>query len=482
MWSRPFVSYLVFIASAVGALLASVAMHVLWPDWRWHHEPLHSTMEAVGGLTAIAMAIVLLHKRDESFVIKYHVLAAGFLGMGLLEEFHAIAQPGNGFVLLRNIASLAGGAGFLFVWRQDSTGAEAERRWLPWIVTTGALSLGTWILAFPDQIPEMVRNGKFTPTAVAPQGLACLFSIGAAWRFGLDYRRSGRAEDMLFANLALLFGLAEFVFMYSIPWDNRWWFWHLLRLLACLLVLAYVSRRYLQTVSALEGSLAQTLQAKETLRHSEEQLRQALDERERMAQDLHDSTIQSLFAIGLDLERSQRLVPARPQEVVTQLGAAITGLNSVIRDLRGYILGLEAPISNGREFESALTSLVSSMNSSHQLYFRMEVDPQAVDRLSPEQSVHLLPIAREAMSNSLRHAAARTGTLSLQLQEGGVRLTVKDDGVGFHPATAQIHGHGLKNMEARARKLGGRLEVTSESGRGTRVTCDLPRETWHAPT
>jgi signal transduction histidine kinase len=312
--------------------------------------------------------------------------------------------------------------------------------------------------------------------------LACLFFIAAAWRFGLDYRRSGRAEDMLFANLALLFGLAEFVFMYSIPWDNRWWFWHLLRLLACLLVLAYVSRRYLQTVSALEGSLAQTLQAKETLRHSEEQLRQALDERERMAQDLHDSTIQSLFAIGLDLERSQRLVPARPQEVVTQLGAAITGLNSVIRDLRGYILGLEAPISNGREFESALTSLVSSMNSSHQLYFRMEVDPQAVDRLSPEQSVHLLPIAREAMSNSLRHAAARTGTLSLQLQEGGVRLTVKDDGVGFHLATAQIHGHGLKNMEARARKLGGRLEVTSESGRGTRVTCDLPRETWHAPT
>lgn len=482
MWNRPFVWYFVFAVSTVGALVASITPHALWPDWRWHHEPLHSTMEAVGGLAAIAMAIVLRHKRDEPAARKYHALAAGFLSMGLLEEFHAIAQPGNGFVLLRNMASLAGGVGFLFVWWPDSIYTEAERRWLPRMVTVGALSLGTWILAFPEQIPEMVRNGEFTPTAVAPQSLACLFFLAATWRFGLDYRRSGRSEDALFANLALLFGLAEFVFMYSIPWDSRWWFWHLLRLIACLLVLAYVSRGYLRTVSALQGSLAQTIQAKETLRHSEAQLRQVLDERERMAQDLHDSTIQSLFAIGLDLERSQRLVPARPQEVVTQLGAAVAGLKVVIRDLRGYILGLEAPISNGREFESALTSLVNSMNSSHQLRFRLQVDPKAADRLTPEQSVLLLPIAREAMSNSLRHAAARTGTLSLQLQDGRVRLTVEDDGVGFHAATLQKHGHGLKNMEARAGKLGGRLEVTSEPGQGTRVRCDLPQEPFHAST
>lgn len=475
-------SYLIFTASTAGMLLASMAVHILWPDWRWHHEPLHSTVEAIGGLVAIAMAIVLLHKRDEPVAKKYHAMAAGFLGMGLLEEFHAIAEPGNGFVLLRNMAGLAGGTGFLLAWWPDSTHAGSERRWLPWMVTAGALSLGTWILAFPEQIPEMVRNGEFTPTAVAPQSLACLFFLAAAWRFGLGYRRSGRLEDALFASLALLFGLAEFVFMYSIPWDSRWWFWHLLRLMACLLVLAYVSRGYLQTVSALQGSLAQTIQAKETLRHSEEQLRQVLDERERMAQDLHDSTIQSLFAIGLDLERSQRLVPARPHEVVTQLGAAIAGLNMVIRDLRGYILGLEAPISNGREFESALTSLVNSMNSSHQLRFRLQVDPQAADRLTPEQSEHLLPIAREAMSNSLRHAAARTGTLSLQLQDGRVRLTVEDDGVGFHPPTVQQHGHGLKNMEARARKLGGLFKVTSEPGQGTCVVCELPQESLHAPT
>jgi signal transduction histidine kinase len=328
----------------------------------------------------------------------------------------------------------------------------------------------------------MVRNGEFTPTAVAPQSLACLFFLAATGRFLLDYRRSGQYDDALFASLALLFGLAEFVFMYSIPWDNRWWFWHSLRLTASLLVLGYVSRKYVQVVSDLKASLAQTIRAKETLRQSEGRLRLVLDERERMAQDLHDSTIQSLFAIGLNLERCQRLASTGSQELGTQLSTAVAGLKSVIRDLRGYILGLEPTISNGRALESALASLVSDMNDSHQLHFRLEVNPVAAERLTSEQAAHLLPIAREAMSNSLRHSTAQTGTVALQLHDGSVRLTVEDDGVGFAAGTVRGRGHGLNNMETRARKLGGRLQVISEPGHGTRIVCDLPQERNDATT
>lgn len=482
MWNRPFVPYLVVAACTVAALSASTAMHAMWPDWRWRHEPLHSAIEAVGGLVAIAMAMVLLHTHDRSSAGKYHALAAGFLGMGLLEEFHAISQPGNGFVLFRNLASLAGGIGFLLVWKPHVSDRGSEQRWIPWIIATGALSLGTWFLIFPEHIPEMVRNGEFTPTAVAPQSLACLFFLAATGRFLLDYRRSGQYDDALFASLAFLFGLAEFVFMYSIPWDNRWWFWHSLRLTASLLVLGYVSRRYVQVVSDLKASLSQTIRAKETLRQSEGRLRLVLDERERMAQDLHDSTIQSLFAIGLNLERCQRLASTGPQQLGTQLGTAVAGLKSVIRDLRGYILGLEPTISNGRALESALASLVSDMNDSHLLHFRLEVNPVAAERLTSEQAAHLLPIAREAMSNSLRHSTAQTGTVALQLHDGSVRLTVEDDGVGFAAGTVRGRGHGLNNMETRARKMGGRLRVISEPGHGTRIVCDLPQERNDATT
>jgi signal transduction histidine kinase len=428
------------------------------------------------------MAMVLLHTHDESSAEQYQALAAGFLGMGILEEFHAISQPGNGFVLSRNLASLAGGIGFLLVWRPPPPDDGSKRRSIPWVIAAAALSLGSWFLIFPEHIPEMVRDGEFTPTAVAPQSLACLFFLAATARFLLDYQRSGQYDDALFASLALLFGLAEFVFMYSIPWDNRWWFWHSLRLMASLLVLTYVSHKYVQVVSDVKASLAQTIQAKETLRQSEGRLRQVLDERERMAQDLHDSTIQSLFAIGLNLERCQRLVSTSPQELGPHLGTAAAGIKSVIRDLRGYILGLEPTISNGRALESALASLANEMNRSQQLHFRLEVNPTAAEQLTPEQAAYLLPIAREAMSNSLRHSKAHTGVLSLQLHDGSVRLTVEDDGVGFDTGAVRGQGHGLNNMETRIRKLGGRFQIVSEHGHGTRVVCDLPQERSNAAT
>jgi signal transduction histidine kinase len=475
MLNQPFALYLLATVCSVGALLAGTALHVMWPDWRWEHEPLHSTIEAVGGLVAIAMAMVLLHTNDKGTADKYGALAAGFLGMGILEEFHAIARPGNAFVLFRNVASLAGGTGFLLAWRAHLSGGELERRWLPWRSAIAALGIGTSCLMFPQYIPEMVRNGEFTPTAVAPQSVACLLFLFAAAHFLWDYRRSSRSEDALFASLALLFGLAEFVFMYSIPWDNRWWFWHSLRLIASLLALGFIGHRYFQMTSDLQTSLAENIQAKETVSQSEGQLRQILSERERMAQDLHDSTIQSLFAIGLNLERCQRLVSTAHHEVATQLGTAVAGLKGVIRDLRGYILGLESPISNGRALEAALTSLVNDVNNSSQLHCLLHISPEAAERVTPEQAAQLLPIAREATSNSLRHADAHTISLSLQLHDGAIRLMVEDDGVGFDAATVHSHGHGLKNMQKRARAVGGRFEVKSDPGHGTRIECLLPQ-------
>ena len=459
---------------SVGALLAGTALHAMWPDWRWQYEPLHSTIEAVGGLVAIALAMVLLHTNDTSTADRYGALAAGFLGMGILDEFHAIARPGNAFVLFRNLASLTGGIGFLLVWRSHGTVRGSERRWLPWMIASAALGIGVWCMIFPEYIPEMVRNGEFTPTAVAPQSVACLLFLLAAIHFLWEYRRSCRQEDALFASLALLFGLAEFVFMYSIPWDNRWWFWHALRLIACLLALGFIGRRYFQVTSDLQTSLATNIRAKETLSQSEGRLRQILTERERMAQDLHDSTIQSLFAIGLNLERCQRLVSTAHHEVATQLGTALAGLKTVIRDLRGYILGLESPISNGRAFEAALTSLVDDVNNSSQLHCLLHISPEAAERLTPEQAAQLLHIAREATSNSLRHADAHTINLSLQLHDGAIRLMVEDDGVGFDAATVHGHGYGLKNMQKRAGSLGGRCEVKSVPGHGTRIECHLP--------
>src|SRR5207248_1684203 len=97
-------------------------------------------------------------------------LAPGFLAMGLLEEFHAVAPLGHGMVLLRSAASLLGGVGFALVWLPDVKGS----RWkgMPWAVaSSGCLAFGLWTLVFPDRLPQMMRSGEFTATAIAPKSL-----------------------------------------------------------------------------------------------------------------------------------------------------------------------------------------------------------------------------------------------------------------------------------------------------------------------
>ena len=117
-----------------------------------------------------------------------------------------------------------------------------------------------------------------------------------------------------------MFALAEVMLTYSMLWDSRWWFWHLIRLAAYLLVLGHVVRGYRRMVADLTVYLERTTRAEETLRRSEQHLRRVLEERERMAQDLHDGIIQSIFALGLNLERCRRLVTQIRKKRSSNLG------------------------------------------------------------------------------------------------------------------------------------------------------------------
>jgi signal transduction histidine kinase len=470
--------FVIVIACAL-TLLVSRMLHTVLPTWRGHQAPLHSTIEALGGLCAIMMAIVLFQRNHDQPSRQTEALGIGFLAMGVLELFHAVSTPGNSFIFLRSLASLVGGLGFLLVWRSEPLGRGLRSRVLPWIIVATSALIGFVILTFPGAVPAMIRNGEFSPTAVAPTSVACFCFLAAAYRLFTLYRQSPTADTYLFTCLALMFGLTELMFVYSRLWDASWWFWHLLRLVAYLLVLGYVIGGYLRMVSNLRVALGQTRHAEDVSRRSEQHLRQALEERERMAQNLHDGIIQSLFALGLALERCRRLIVKDPNEVDLQLGMAIPGLKAVIRELRIYLVGQEPHIGNGRELEAALASEVRTMQSSHDLRITLRMDPHAADLVTPSQATHLLYIAREALSNSLRHAKATHATLFLDRHEGRVRFVLEDDGVGFDVLTSSS-GEGLKNMAARSAKLQAELNIVSKPEHGTRVMVELPQESVHA--
>jgi signal transduction histidine kinase len=274
-----------------------MAVRSIWPDQTWVNQPLHSSLEALGGLAAIAMAFVLFASKPEQSEGKAQIVAVGFLGMGLLECFHAVSPPGDGFVFLRSVASLIGAVTFALSLAPETMSGIGASPWIPRIIGGGAICLGLWTLSFPENVPQMTVEGKFNPQAIALNALAATLFIVSAIGFLADFRRSRQSLAYLFACLGLLFGMAEIMFLRSAPWDSGWWYWHILRVIAYLLVLGYVSRGYALMVSDLRQSLAQTQRSARRLAAQYEVTR-ALAE----SSTLHDAAPSILKAIGESLD------------------------------------------------------------------------------------------------------------------------------------------------------------------------------------
>jgi PAS domain S-box-containing protein len=221
-------------------------------------------------------------------------------------------------------------------------------------------------------------------------------------------------------------------------------------------------------------------QAEEALRESEQRLSQLLEDRERISRDLHDNIIQTLYAIGLGIEESQRLFGENSKPASSNLSNAIKELNSVIRDVRSYIAWSEPKVLDGRQLKAAIERLARTMEGTHLLHFRLKVDREAADKLTPEEASHVLYIVREAMSNSLRHSKARDGIVSLQVSDENICLTVADAGDGFDTTNPERYGQGLRNIAVRAQKLDARLQIVSEPGLGVRIVLDIPKVKKHA--
>jgi signal transduction histidine kinase len=233
-----------------------------------------------------------------------------------------------------------------------------------------------------------------------------------------------------------------------------------------------IHRQRLKTVHVLQ--LQTSLQAE--MRQGEQQLRRSMEERERIGRDLHDDIIQSIYAVGLNLEDCRRIVRRSPEQAESRLAAAVHALNNTIRSVRGFITGLEPKILNGREFKTALKSLALTAGDGP-VQFQIEVDTAAANHLTSTQATQLLHIAKEAMSNSLRHAHASAVTVSLHPVSAGIRLEIHDDGVGFDPSAADGSGHGLRNTNSRARQIDADLQIISAPDQGCRIRVTVPHPT-----
>ena len=253
-----------FAAVFAFALLLQVLMlaagRQLGETWRLQDLPLHAAVEMSGTIVALMVAYVLLRLEsvDEGSSFNF-ILAAALIGMAVLDGLHAVTPAGKIFVWLHSAATAFGGAVFALVCVAKYLPYAAQRI-LPLASLGIALLIGVISFAFPDRIPEMTVDGKFTFMADGLNiGGGCLLLLAAIQLFE-TYRLSLRAEDLLFSLQCVLLGTAAIMFRQSLLWDMPWWAWHVLRLIgygAALWLVAKATNRLETRMLSLNSLLEQ---------------------------------------------------------------------------------------------------------------------------------------------------------------------------------------------------------------------------------
>ncbi|HEY6428740.1 MAG TPA: GAF domain-containing sensor histidine kinase, partial [Acidimicrobiales bacterium] len=196
-----------------------------------------------------------------------------------------------------------------------------------------------------------------------------------------------------------------------------------------------------------------------------------LDDRDRIARDLHDRVIQRIYAVGMSLAGTARLDDL--PELHGRVERAVEELDSTITEIRTSIFELgETSLPGG--LRDALVHLADELTPS--LGSRPEVRfVGAVDNAVPAQVAdHIIAVVREALTNAAKHARASRYSVDLSVDEKVVHVEVVDNGLGFDLDRVDSSGRGLANLHKRAQKLGGTFEILPVAGGGTRLSWSAP--------
>jgi len=211
--------------------------------------------------------------------------------------------------------------------------------------------------------------------------------------------------------------------------------------------------------------------------HEQVQRLAIVEERERIGKDLHDGVIQAIYAVGLSLEDVPEIMGEEPDEARRRVERAIESLDQTIRDIRNFIFGLRPQLLDGVEFVEGLSALADEFRVNTMVDVELEATA-SVTSLGDPDTLELLTIAREALSNIARHAKATRAVIRVAPlgEVVGVVLEIEDNGIGFDPAAPRGLSHqGLRNMRSRAATIGATFDVESRPEAGTRIIVRVPR-------
>jgi signal transduction histidine kinase len=230
--------------------------------------------------------------------------------------------------------------------------------------------------------------------------------------------------------------------------------------------------RLAMTLAAQAGVAIQNANLLDEVRSRGEALA-VLEERDRISKELHDGVIQSIYSVGLSLQGAMSLLERDPSMAGTRIDAAVGELDNVVRDVRSYIFALRPKAVEEKGLAKAIAELAHDLEVNTLATATVDLRDDACARFDADTETHVVQIVREILSNIARHAQASEVSISCEVDGDCVRLEVTDNGRGFDPA-AVVRGHGLTNMEDRARRASGSLEISPLPDGGMRHVLRVP--------
>lgn len=203
-----------------------------------------------------------------------------------------------------------------------------------------------------------------------------------------------------------------------------------------------------------------------------------IEERARIARDLHDAVAQKLFSLRLTVGAAEALAQkGDPARVTGELGRANELAGSALDELRAVVTELRPPAVREDGLVPALRKHIDVIGRAYPVDVRFESDCDGRCALPDDVEDTVFRVAQEALHNALRHADPTSVEVVLRTPEGRVLLSISDDGSGMtdEPSSSGGRHLGLSSMRERARRNGGRLRVRSRPGEGTTVTLELPK-------
>jgi signal transduction histidine kinase len=225
----------------------------------------------------------------------------------------------------------------------------------------------------------------------------------------------------------------------------------------------------------VELARRQIQQLLEELRASQGQLQDmaVVEERNRLARELHDSLGHRLTVAVVQLEGAQRLIPTNPQRAAQMIGTMRDEMKDALAELRQTVSALRTPIPGDAPLEVAISTLSQTFqqNTGIPTHFTVTVGFPA---LPDPYRLTFYRAAQEALTNIQRHAGAHNAWLQLSADDHWVTLVVEDDGRGIDEHQEKSQGSGLLGLNDRAALLGGQIKITERPGGGAQLTLSVP--------